>query len=286
MSDADAIRRRVAETYARAAALPAVSRTGAEGEATPAGVTARDAPYSPADLAGLPPGAWALSFGCGDPVGASPPAEGEFVLDLGCGAGLDLLLAARRIGPRGIAVGVELARPMAERVREHAAAAGFANVRAVVGAIERLPVRSGVADRIYANAAINLSPEKDLVFAEIVRTLHPGGRAILADVAVEEMPLWLREVGAFYSPSLAGAIGVDAYRKGLERAGLASVRIVERVPYSEDRIAEMIRGETVPGAEEARKALGGFVTDRLVGRAARDLAGAVARVLFEAVRPE
>jgi len=151
--------------------------------------------------------------------------------------------------------------------------------------MEEPPLREGAADRVYANASINLSPEKGRVFAAVARALRPGGRAALADVAVEKMPGWLREVCGHYSPTLAGAIGADAYRRGLEEAGLEA-RIVENVPYGEERIAEMIRGETIPGAEEARKALGALVTDRLTARAARDLYGGVSRILIEAVRPE
>jgi len=163
--------------------------------------------------------------------------------------------------------------------------AGAARVCAVPGWMESPPVRQGGADRIYANAAVNLSPEKERVFRAIARALRPGGRAALADVAVEEMPGWLREVCGHYSPSLAGAAGAEELRRGLEEAGLEA-RIAETVPYGEELIAEMIRGETIPGAEEARKALGPLVTGRLVARAARDLAGKVSRILVEAVRPE
>jgi SAM-dependent methyltransferase len=141
--------------------------------------------YDPAELAALPPEATASFAGVGNPHRIEPIHPGETVLDIGSGAGMDLLLAARRVGPEGKAIGVDMTEVMRARAQAAARAAGLSNVEVRPGDAEALPVENASIDAVISNGVLNLVPDKEKAFSEIVRVLRPGGRLLLADIAVD-----------------------------------------------------------------------------------------------------
>lgn len=236
------VRKTVSETYARAVEQPASSGCCCAGPA-PQGVAAALAGYSREALAALPADAVQNSFGCGNPVALGEIREGETVLDLGSGAGIDLLLAAKLVGPRGRVIGVDMTAPMLERARANAAAAGLTNVDVREGIIEELPVDSDTVDLVISNCVINLSPEKPRVFAEIHRVLKPGGRFSISDIVAEPMPDWVVALGQLYSACISGAIPEPDYLAGLRAAGLSDVAVRDRLVYDPVQLLALLDSE-------------------------------------------
>jgi SAM-dependent methyltransferase len=142
--------------------------------------------YAAEELAGIPPGAVALALGVGHPVRHAALRPGEVVLDLGCGAGIDTLLAARAVGPAGRVIGLDMTPAMIERARRHAAEAGCANVEIREGLIEEIPVPAATVDVVISNGVLNLSNRKSRVLAEVTRVLRPGGRVAIADLVLND----------------------------------------------------------------------------------------------------
>lgn len=150
------------------------------------GAAVAEAFYSPQELATLPAEAIALALGVGHPVRHAGLQCGESVLDLGCGAGIDTLLAASAVGPAGRVVGLDMTPEMVERARRNAAVARFAHVEICEGLIEELPLPDGSVDVVISNGVLNLSTRKSRVLAETVRVLRPGGRVAITDLVLTE----------------------------------------------------------------------------------------------------
>lgn len=218
------------------------------------GIAAKLAGYQATELGELPADAVANSFGCGNPIALADLAEGDVVLDLGSGAGIDLLLAAARVGDAGRVIGVDMTDAMIERARANVAAAGRTNVEVRQGIIEDLPVDDASVDRVISNCVINLSPEKPRVFAEIVRVLRPGGSVSISDIVADDLPEVVRGDGRLHSGCIAGAISEAEYVRGLEEAGLSDVRVVDRVVYDADHLANLIASDIVEGTAESGEA--------------------------------
>ena len=142
-------------------------------------------PYSDAELASLPAGAVAWSFGTGNPVAWADLQPGETVVDLGSGGGIDAILAARQVAPDGEVLGIDLLPEMVQRATDNAAAAGVHNVRFAEGEMEAIPLPDGSVDAVISNGVISLSARKVRVFSEILRVLRPGGRICLSDMTLE-----------------------------------------------------------------------------------------------------
>jgi SAM-dependent methyltransferase len=142
--------------------------------------------YSPEEREGLPRAAVELALGVGHPVSHASLSPGEAVLDLGCGAGIDTLLAARAVGPGGRAIGLDMTEEMVARARANAAAAGLGNVEILFGLMESIPLGDASVDVVVSNGVLNLSTRKSRVLAEAMRVLRPGGRVALADIVLED----------------------------------------------------------------------------------------------------
>ena len=188
------------------------------------------------------------SFGCGNPLAFAGVKPGQTVLDLGSGAGLDLMLAAEQVGPEGLVIGVDMTQEMVDKATENVARAGHANVDVRLGMIEKMPVADSSVDWVISNCVINLSPDKAQVFSEIARVLKPGGRFSISDIVVEDLPDYLRENATLYSACVAGAISEQAYLEGLAAAGLEELEVVERLVYDESQLVGLISCE-IPGLE-------------------------------------
>ena len=243
-SEAEKVRASVSETYA-GRVKPSGPCCGAS--PVPKGVAAKLAGYQPEQLATLPAQAVENSFGCGNPVAFSEIRPGQTVLDLGSGAGIDLLLAARQVGPSGRVIGVDMTDEMIARARENIAAAAAGNVEVRKGIIEELPVESGSVDWVISNCVINLSPEKSRVFAEIARVLKPGGQMLISDLVANDLPEWVLNIPELHSDCITGAISEAAYLQGLRDAGLTGVEVRARLVYDWDQLEALVGSELSDG---------------------------------------
>jgi arsenite methyltransferase len=186
--------------------------------------------YDRAELAGLPVACSARFAGLGNPLRIGPLRAGETVLDHACGAGVDLLLAARAVGSGGRAIGVDMTPAMREQAADAAAAAGLTAIVDVrAGLIEDLPVQSASVDVVISNGVVNLAPNKRRVFDEIARVLRPGGRLYLADVIVaRELELEVAEDLELWAARIGGALTEAALQRFAAGAGLREGRVTER----------------------------------------------------------
>jgi len=178
--------------------------------------------YAAEERSGLPEAAVAVSLGCGNPAAVADLREGEVVLDLGSGGGIDVLLSARRVGRAGRAYGLDMTDEMLELARRNAAAAGVENVEFLKGQIEAIPLPAASVDVIISNCVVNLSPDKPAVFREAYRVLRPGGRLGISDVVAEDRlsEVERRERGSWVG-CIAGALSRSEYKRELLAAGFA-----------------------------------------------------------------
>ena len=204
--------------------------------------------YSAEDLAGLPDGA-NLGLSCGNPQAMASLEPGQVVLDLGSGAGFDTLLAARKVGPTGRVVGVDMTDAMLAKARANAEKAGLDHVEFRKGDIEALPVEDGSIDVTLSNCVLNLVGDKDRAFREIHRVLKPGGRLSVSDMAwaVEPDPEVRRDLEAIVG-CIGGALVLDDYLARLERAGFREIR-VETHPEAARTMVEVSGTAPPPGVE-------------------------------------
>jgi arsenite methyltransferase len=183
--------------------------------------------YSADQLASIPAEA-NMGLSCGNPTASASLREGETVVDLGSGGGLDVFLAAAKVGPSGKAIGIDMTPEMLALARTNAARAGLANVEFYESTIDKLPLADASVDCVISNCVINLAPDKRAVFREIARVLKPGGRLAVSDIALKR-PL-PPEIGSnllAYVGCISGAIPMDEYRAGLHEAGFAHVEMVD-----------------------------------------------------------
>ncbi len=274
------VRRDVSKAYAEAVSKPAATGSCC-GAPVQKGVVVKLGGYTSDELAALPPEAVVNSFGCGNPVALAGLRPGDVVLDLGSGAGIDLFLAAKRVGPTGRAIGIDMTDDMIAKANENIRAGGFTNVEVRKGIIEELPVENASVDWVISNCVINLSPEKPRVFAEIARVLKPGGRMLVSDIVAQDLPEWVRKDKALYSSCVAGAISEAAYLDGLRAAGLTDVEVRDRLVYDRDQIAAFVAPEV-----ESACGFSGAVPKQLVARAGAELAGKVWSAKIYARKPE
>ncbi len=183
--------------------------------------------YSAEQRGELPDAAALASLGCGNPTAVADLREGEVVLDLGSGGGIDVILSAKRVGPAGVAYGLDMTDEMLALARSNAAEAGVTNVHFLKGVIEQVPLPAGSVDVVISNCVINLSVDKPAVLTEMARVLKAGGRIGISDVVAEDHldPEQRAERGS-YVGCIAGALSRSEYVAGLEAAGFEDVSVV------------------------------------------------------------
>jgi arsenite methyltransferase len=234
MSTADLLREQVRERYAQAAVAAESGGCGCTAEGGCCGnvscegddASFGEALYTIEQRGQLPTAATLASLGCGNPTAVADLHEGEVVLDLGSGGGIDVILSAKRVGPSGIAYGLDMTDEMLSLARKNADEAGVRNVHFLKGVIEEIPLPADSVDVVISNCVINLSVDKAAVLAEVGRVLRPGGRVGVTDVVAEDRltPDERAERGS-YVGCIAGALSKSEYEEGLRGAGFYDVLV-------------------------------------------------------------
>jgi arsenite methyltransferase len=231
-----------AESVGSSCCAPAVSTTDAAGSEVFGGSL-----YGDADDADVR-SALAASLGCGVPTAVADLRDGDTVLDLGSGAGADVLISARRVAPRGRAIGLDMTDEMLELARANAAAAGIANAEFVKGYLESLPLPDATVDVVISNCVINLSVDKPRVLREAARVLRPGGRFAICDVIADpDMDDATRADAAQWTGCVAGALTRAEFERSLTAAGLVDVEIHETHRVHEHAAAAIVRARKPAG---------------------------------------
>jgi len=204
--------------------------------------------YSEGERGSLPDAAKLASLGCGNPTAVAALNDGETVLDLGSGGGIDVLLSARRVGSTGKAYGLDMTDEMLELARRNQAEAGVENVEFLKGTIERVPLPDDSVDVIISNCVINLSPDKSAVFGEAARVLRPGGRFAVTDiVADDDMDEETRRDMAQWTGCIAGALTREEFAREMEAAGFKDVELEETHRVHDSAVSAIIRAR-IPSA--------------------------------------
>jgi len=211
--------------------------------------------YTTDEIRDLPQEAVVASLGCGNPVAIAALRKGETVLDLGSGGGIDVLLSARRVGPKGKAYGLDMTDEMLELARENARKSGVTNVEFLKGEMEDMPLPDSTVDVIISNCVVNLSPDKDAVLREAFRVLTLGGRFAIADIVTRgKMPAALKRSLELWAGCVAGALSEDDYRAKLAAAGFGDIEIEAVREYTADDaesggLGELVRKYAKRGSE-------------------------------------
>ena len=208
--------------------------------------------YSEKDLQNVPE-ASNMGLGCGNPVALAALRDGDTVLDLGAGGGIDVFLAAKRVGYEGKVIGVDMTEEMIERAKSTAEKYGYTNVDFRLGEIENLPVEDNSVDVIISNCVINLSIDKGKVFREAYRVLKPGGKIMISDLVTEgQLPEKIKKSFDAWAGCIAGALEKNEYLDTIRKAGFKKVEIVSESSYDID-ISEELKGKITSVKVEAYK---------------------------------
>lgn len=212
--------------------------------------------YSAADLMDLPEGARLASLGCGNPTALASLHEGEVVLDLGSGGGIDVLLSAKRVGPTGKVYGLDMTEEMLALARDNQRKSGLTNVEFLKGNIEEIPLPDNHVDVIISNCVINLASDKDRVLQEAFRVLKPGGRFAISDIAFQGdksiIPEETMRKVELWASCMAGALTDEEYRTKLQNAGFADISIQVTHEYTKSDIEQWIEPTHWPDEGKVR----------------------------------
>jgi len=221
--------------------------------------------YSALERAELPDAAVMASLGCGNPLAVAELHEGERVLDLGSGGGIDVLLSAKRVGPTGRAIGLDMTDEMLALAQRNAAEAGVSNVEFLKGQIEAIPLPAASVDVVISNCVVNLAADKPSVFREIARVLRPGGRIGITDiVADDQLTPEERAKRGSYAGCIAGALSFSEFEDGLRKVGLTDVSVTSTHIVTEGMHSAIVKA-TKPSIPVE-------VTDRTAAKTATDAA--------------
>jgi len=274
---ADKLRRAVSDTYAHVAA-PCTGPLAAG--------------YAEEQLRELPSDAAEDFYGCGNPLAFAEVRPGQTVLDLGSGAGLDLVLAGHAVGPTGRVIGVDMTDAMIARARKNIARAGLTNVEIRSGIIEKLPVDDASVDWVISNCVISLSPEKQRVFDEVSRVLKPGGKMVISDIVVDDKLERILRLLTHVAPSIALARTEAHYLAAMRASGLVDVDVKSRHVYEADHLVGMFgdairegAAEACPVASLATRVRTSATANVLLRAVARQVAGHVSSSKFSARKP-
>jgi SAM-dependent methyltransferase len=236
--------------------------------------------YEQEGLDQAPQEAVEASFGCGDPVAFADVQPGQTVLDLGCGAGLDLIIAAGKVGTTGKIIGVDASEDMLPLAQANIERAGVgAQVELRQGMIEELPVESHSVDWVISNCVVNLSTDKPQVFREIRRVLKPGGSAVIADLVAENLPDWVSAHTDLYSACVSGAVSEQRYLELAREAGFEEAKVTARMDYDESMVRGVISDALPIDIDEIAGRLA-MSREDFLDMACRDLAGSLSSVRF------
>jgi len=228
--------------------------------------------YSAEELGGLPDSVTGASAGCGNPIAIAELQPGEVVLDLGSGGGIDCFLAARKVGPEGRVIGLDMTPDMIRLAQRNAKKVGATNVEFDYGEMEDIPLPDESVDVIISNCVINLSPDKDAVFGEAYRVLRPGGRMSVSDIVIDgDLPQPIRRNLDAWASCLAGALDETIYLNKIRAAGFEEVEVLSRDYADPDQVTE---------GEEAQALLDG------AGISTSELAQKVASIKVRAYKPQ
>ncbi len=217
------------------------------------GRLAQLAGYGEEERSQVPEEAYLSSFGCGNPMAYAEVKSGQIVLDLGSGAGLDALLASKKVGPNGKVIGLDMTIEMIKKARENASKAGVNNVEFKLGEMEDLPIEDESVDWIISNCVINLSPDKKRVFQEAFRVLKPDGRILVSDIVAEGIPEELR--GYLWSSCVGGALDEKSYLQTIREAGFEEVQIMDRLDYDRETIRGLLDSGCLDLPSELRRSI-------------------------------
>ena len=237
--------------------------------------------YADADL---PEDLLGTSFGCGNPIAFSGVRPGDSILDLGCGVGLDLMIAAERTGPDGRVTGIDMSENMVARARANVARHGFANIEVEQGTIEALPFADGTFDWVVSNCVINLSMDKPAAFAELHRVLKPGGQMLISDIVVEDLPDWVGQHADLYAACLSGAVSERTYRALAEAAGLTTVETRDTLAYDKAALRQLI-ADDLPVAVGSLAGRLGLTEAAMLDKVVADLSGKVKSINLYGRKP-
>lgn len=192
--------------------------------------------YTEEELAALPEDAVNNAFGCGNPLALAEVHEGDVVLDVGSGAGIDVILASKRVGPTGKVIGLDMIQEMIDKARENAAKVGATNVEFRLGDADAMPIEDDSVALIISNCVINLAPDKGKVFKEAFRVCKNGGRLMVSDIVTLNMPQPLRQDINSWASCIGGAIPEEEYLRAIKDAGFSNVQVVARSDYTGGQI--------------------------------------------------
>ncbi len=214
-----------------------------------------------------------MGLGCGNPVALASLQEGETVVDFGSGGGIDVFLAAKRVGESGKVIGIDMTEAMVAKARENAKRAGFKNVEFKLGDMENVPLAADIANCVISNCVINLAEDKQKVFNEAFRILKPGGRLLVSDmVLLADLPESILKSAEMYAGCIAGALREEDYLDKIRKAGFQEVSIVKQDPV---RLSDYIGSDKIVSD----------IAEDVSGEEIRNLAGVVVSIKISAKKP-